>query len=128
MADIAELERRVAALEAGAKTDAKALKDDIQALKTDMQAVKRDTRKNAELLGRVEDGLTALNGRVVANELTATANARTTERGFSEVNERLDEITGRLDRMEAEQSERWRDLPSMIAETMREVLKEQRGG
>lgn len=127
MADLETLERRVAALEAGAKTDTQALRADIQALKTDMQAVRRDERKNADLLGRVDDKLTELNGRVVANELTATANARTTERGFSEVNERLDGIEARLDRMETEQAGRWRELPSMIAETLREVLREKRG-
>jgi chromosome segregation ATPase len=140
MADIAELERRVTALEVDTRRDAKGLRndvqglrDDVQGLQRDVQAAKRDGQHNADLLVRMEKQLTDIHARVVANELTATSNARQTEQAFSELKGDIAKVNGRLDRVEteiggvkADVASLRRDLPSMIAETMREVLKESR--
>lgn len=120
MATLEDLERRVAALEAGHKTD--------------IQALKRDLRRVLSLQDDMLEQLEELSRRVIANELAATANARATEAGFANVqaqfvnvHAQIGALDVRLGRVETELSALRRELPSMMAETMREVLREQRG-
>jgi hypothetical protein len=134
MADIAELEQRVSAVEADAKRGAKGLRndvhglrddvlglqDDIQGLKRDAQEVKRDGKQNNILLNAVNGRADEIHARVVANELT-------TKQGFVEVNGRLDRMETEIGAVKADVAALRCDLPTMIAETMREVLKESRG-
>jgi hypothetical protein len=126
MAGLAELEQRVTALE-------EAQRRDRVAHNADMAAVKRDLRTLIDSQDRALAQLEELSRRVVANELTATANARTTERGFAELLARIERLEASqaefrrdLTEMRGEQAEFRRELPGMIAETMREVLRESR--
>lgn len=105
MIDVEELERRVAALEAGAKAD--------------VPALKRDLRRILSLQDDALDQIEALNRRVAALELAMTANARTAERGFAEQAEATASLKAQLESLR-------RDLPGLIAETLREVMKESR--
>lgn len=115
MTDIVELERRVTALEC------------------EMKAERRDLLRMLGLQATTLDHLDELNRRVIANELVATANARTTERGFADVNGRLDRVESEVGQVKAEVGNikadvaaLRRELPGLIAETMREVLRETR--
>jgi hypothetical protein len=47
---------------------------------------------------------------------------------FDKLEGRMDKFEGRMDRLEGEVAGLRRDLPSIVAETMREVLREQRSG
>jgi hypothetical protein len=141
MADIAEIERRVVALETdkgrdlkGLRNDVQGLRDDVQGLQRDIQTTKREAQQGvgaAGALAGIEAQIAQVHTRVVANELVANANTRLTEKGFAEVNGRLDrmetEIGAVKSELKADVAALRRDLPSMIAETMREVLKESRG-
>jgi hypothetical protein len=141
MAGLAELEQRVSALE-------EAQRRDRVVHNADMASVKRDLRTLIENQDHVLAQLDDLTRRVVANELVATANARTTEMGFanllarierleagqseqftgqSELRAGLDQLSAGQDQMRAEQVMFRAELPGMIAETMREVLREARG-
>jgi hypothetical protein len=133
MTDIEDLERRVAALEASQKTE--------------IPALRRDIRRMLNLQDDTLNHLEELNRRVAANELTAAANAKTTEEGFANVQAQIDglreevrtqidglreEVHARIDSVRGEVKayvDGLRcDLPGMIAETLREVLAEQRRG
>jgi hypothetical protein len=63
--------------------------------------------------------------RVVANELTASANARTTERSFANVQEQISALEAkferRMGRIEAEQAALRRELPGMLVAAIREA-------
>jgi hypothetical protein len=120
MSDIAELERRVTALEAGAQTD--------------IQAIKRDLRKLAAAQDYTLEQIEVLNRRVAVFELETKGRFDKVDGRFDKVDGRFDKVDGRfdkvearLDRIEAEQAAFRRDMPGMIADTMREVLKEGRG-
>jgi chromosome segregation ATPase len=99
MADILELERRVAALEA-------AQNDTTQTLRWVVTKLAQMSALQNEHTLRLE----SIDGRLDRME------------------NRLDKIDGRLDRSERESANWRRDLPAMMAETMREVLREQKGG
>ena len=47
---------------------------------------------------------------------------------FDKLEGRFDKLEGRMDRLEGEVVGLRRDLPTIVAETMREVLREQRSG
>lgn len=114
MIDVEELERRVAALEASAKTD--------------VPALKRDLRRILSLQDDELDQLEALNRRIAALELAVTANARTAERGFAETHARLDRVEADVAQIKVDVSGLRRDLPAIIGDVLREVLKGSREG
>jgi predicted nucleic acid-binding Zn-ribbon protein len=102
MATLEELTRRVEALEA--KQDRTT--DDIA-------AIKRDMRKMALVQDDMLEGVDELRRRVAVVEL--------------EVKGLREELRREVGAVRAEQAALRRDLPGMMAETMREVLREQRG-
>jgi hypothetical protein len=127
MADLETLELRVAALELERRVAA--LEDKIG--DADVKAIRRDMRRALELTDAALELGEKTHKRVVENELTANANAQAVEKAFAEVNGRLDRmgteigsVNERLGRMETAQTALIKNLPTMIAETMREVLKE----
>ena len=101
-ADIAELKRRVSALEEARDVTA-----------NDIAGIKRDLRKLAIVTDTLREMVDGLTTRIAALELEFKA--------FRE------ETRTRFDRIEAEQVALRRDLPSIIAETVRDVLRESRG-
>jgi polyhydroxyalkanoate synthesis regulator phasin len=110
MADIDELERRVAALEPG--------------MKTDIPAFRRDLRRVLSSQDNLVELVEALNRRVAANELIATANARTTEQGFANMQAQINALDAKVEReigqVKAEITSLRRDLPGMLVDAIRE--------
>ena len=97
-------------------TDIEALEPRVAALEQEVEGEKVVTRYILEQVRRNGDDLAALRTR-----------ADRSERRLDGIEARLDRIEGRLDRIESELHSLRRDLPAMIADTMREVLRERDG-
>lgn len=83
----------------------------------------------AELERRVQARwVVAKLGRVSAVQEEHGLRLERIETRLDRIDGRLDRIEGRLDRNESEFAEWRRKLPGMIAETMREVLREHKDG
>jgi chromosome segregation ATPase len=126
--NIVELEKRVTALEA------------------EMKVLRRDTQRLLSLQSAAMEQMVELNRRVAALELSMKVELRALEAKFDnrmdKFEGRMDQFGGRMDKFDnrmdkfeselgqvkAEQAALRRDLPGIIANTMREVLNERRRG
>lgn len=104
MTEIAELERRVSALEASQYDAAQTLRWVVAKL----------------------GGIAAMQDEHTLQLERIDSRLGTLESKSDKMNVRFDNVEGRLDRIEADVKGLRADLPTMIAETMREVLREPR--
>jgi predicted nucleic acid-binding Zn-ribbon protein len=90
------------------------MSDRLTALEKRAKANEDAAGKSADIHSAVMEAIVELTGRIAALELTVKYNARATERGFLEVNTRLD-------RVESDIAALRRDLPGMLVAAIREA-------
>jgi hypothetical protein len=105
MADIAELEKRVAALEAGAKTD--------------IPALKRDLRRVLSLQDDALEQLEELNRRVAVVELTVKGIDAKVDDLAAAMGREMGVMRQELGEVKADVAALRRDLPGMLVDAIR---------
>jgi hypothetical protein len=92
----------------------------------DVEAEIRDPKRR---VGELEGSFGFLTEQISGAHRDLLAFQANTERSFSEIHgrlARLDDVPGRLDRIEKEARDLRRDLPEIVGSTLREVLREGR--
>ena len=90
----------------------------------DVEGEIRDLKRR---VGELEGGFGFLTQQVRAVHLDVLNFQDQTNQRFDKVDGRLDKVEGRLDRVEAEVRQLREELPTVVGDVMREVLREQKG-
>jgi uncharacterized protein YoxC len=97
--------------------------DSDLAMTMDVEAEIRDLKRR---VGEIEGSFGFLTEQVKGVHKAVLAFQARTEQRFDQVDGKLDKIDGRLDRVESGLKGLRTDMPKIVGETMREVLREQR--
>ena len=90
----------------------------------DVEAEIRDLKRG---VGEIEGSFGFLTEQVKRVHKDVLAFQAKTEKRFDQVDGKLDKIDGRLDRVEGGVRGLRTDMPKIVGDSMREVLREQRG-
>lgn len=89
--------------------------------------VEAEIRDLKRRVGEIEGSFGFLTEQVKGVHKDLLAFQARTEQRFDQVDNKLDKIDGRLDRIDTGLKGLRTDMPKIVGETMREVLREQRG-
>jgi hypothetical protein len=90
----------------------------------DVEAEIRDLKRR---MGELEGSFGFLTRQVGAVHTDLLEFEKKTEQNFKNVDQRFDQVDKRLDRLEQDVRGLRADMPEIVGDTMREVLREQRG-
>jgi hypothetical protein len=90
----------------------------------DVEAEIRDLKRR---VGEIEGSFGFLTEQVKGVHKAVLAFQARTEQRFDQVDQRLDKIDGRLDHLDTGLRGLRTDMPKIVGEAMREVLREQKG-